>query len=103
MDNLVDQMLADDGHLRIGHSVNIQPVENVPVTDFKFPAVPIATFEQLMVEDSKSNELEIAIPDRQPVIFERKREEVIEDEPDEFFEVTVAEAKLMQRELSEKV
>lgn len=65
--------------------------------------MPVATFEDLMVNESGKDVLDNEVPDRRAVIFERQVQQSDEEEPEEFFELTVAEAKRMQRELSEQV
>jgi hypothetical protein len=56
-----------------------------------------------MAAEANKNSLNVKIPDRRAVVFERTK--IVEDEelPDEFFELTTAEAKKQQRELTEQV
>ncbi|KAI6190768.1 Tether containing UBX domain for GLUT4 [Aphelenchoides bicaudatus] len=105
-DNLVDQIMRNDGHIKINEPLNVQPIELMPFANFKFPEQPIATVADLLAAESNTDSFNVRMPDRRAVVFERVKESSVEEAEeinDEFFELTAAEAKAMQRELSEQV
>lgn len=55
-----------------------------------------------MAADANKDSLSVKVPDRRAVMFERVKEIENEEVSDEFFELTVTEAKKKQRELTEQ-
>ncbi|KAI6230687.1 TUG-UBL1 domain-containing protein [Aphelenchoides fujianensis] len=106
-DALVDRLIDDQGRLRLDGGANgavAAPNEQAnEFADFKFPAVPVATVGQLLDADRNAAAARAAPSDRRLVLFERTPEAVAEEALEEdFFEVTINDAKRHQQELAEK-
>ncbi|KAI6221027.1 TUG-UBL1 domain-containing protein [Aphelenchoides fujianensis] len=105
-DALVDRLIDDQGRLRLDGGANgataaVEPPNEF--ADFKFPAVPVATVGQLLDAERNAAAARPAPSDRRLVLFERTPEAVAEEALEEdFFEVTINDAKRHQQELAEK-
>jgi hypothetical protein len=69
---------------------------------FQFPEIPVATYAQLMSESSNISAT-VKAPERCSVVFQRQiivNQEQGEELGDDFFELTVNEAKKLQKDLS---
>ncbi|KAI6186864.1 TUG-UBL1 domain-containing protein [Aphelenchoides besseyi] len=70
--------------------------------NFKFPDVPIATIGDLMASNSPSATDQPKPTDRMLLLFERQDVQVEDKIEDDFFELTVDDAKNLQRGLTEE-
>ncbi|CAD5231910.1 unnamed protein product [Bursaphelenchus xylophilus] len=101
VDDLADRLLTDTGRI----TLNPPPPQPLEFINFKFPDKPVATVGDLLKLEKERGcvEEEVEIPERHALVFSPEPRDVDMEVDESFFDLTVEDAKRLQKELREEV
>ncbi|CAD5224464.1 unnamed protein product [Bursaphelenchus okinawaensis] len=100
VDDVADRLLTDSGNI----TLNPPPPQPFEFINFRFPDQPVATIADLIrLEESQNRITDVTPPERNACIFAVADKDVNTEVDDSFFDLTVEDAKRMQKDLREQV